>query len=456
MQHKENKIKEQQPFSRKLSGSTMISSNNKLNRKKPLNLRFSKTIRPDNFNPKSLDKFIPLTNSNKVRNDNRNIQNNISISNTNIPSYNNGSIINSECKHSLENKESTITRPIIISDYKKTKENSNIQKFFITGQKPMLDNKESQRRKSISSYGNEDLGNLTNKYPKNYKKLEVHDDDPLYIPQEDKIFDEMKKYRCFKQLLSDSVKNGIPFIYIKMKMDNIDINNTLKKLSKSNKKLEISSKKQMVNQKLNFKNCLTTVQNRGLLDKLYKTSPNFYKKVKQLKFKKNIKGLGEYQNSILNTVKPTLCDNYFDSLKNKLSLIRKIADKKYESNFKHIKEIEGQEEKVIKNVNQLCYKFSKRFNKAKKQKIFLKNTEVDLKLPRIKFVKLIKDKVKTKNFNSRNHKGVKNSKKTKSIQKNRKSFNKELNYLENNNLVKPKFALKSYNSSESNFLKTFY
>ena len=29
MEYKENKIKEKQPFSRKLSGSTMISSNNK-------------------------------------------------------------------------------------------------------------------------------------------------------------------------------------------------------------------------------------------------------------------------------------------------------------------------------------------------------------------------------------------------------------------------------------------
>ena len=238
----------------------------------------------------------------------------------------------------------------------------------------------------------------------------LHNDDPLLIQEEDKIFEEIKKYKCFKHFTKESLnKTGVPFIYIDMNMnsDTIvplkDINNIDNKSYINNN--ENRKKNKSVNDKFIFekkyKRQITEEKKKELLDKVYsmKDDPDFYKKIEILKQKKDKKKLKSYQNNFLKIVKCNISDKYYDSLKDKFWEIRELAEGKYKTNLKFLKEIEKNEEGVIKNINKICNYYMKYFETQNFDKYFLKAIGPKITLPKIGFIKMAK-----KNYFSENEK----------------------------------------------------
>jgi hypothetical protein len=159
---------------------------------------------------------------------------------------------------------------------------------------------------------------------------------------------------------------------------------------------------------------------KEILDEVYriKTAPDFYKKIenlKQKKFKKKLKG---YQNNFLKLVKYNITDENFDTLKDNFNSIRELAGGKYDTNYRFLKEIEKNEESVIKNNNELYYYYMKYFENKNLKKIFIKPIGPKIKLPYLKFMKIIqknedkkiKDNSEPKHINLRKYMSKTNTK----------------------------------------------
>ena len=116
-------------------------------------------------------------------------------------------------------------------------------------------------------YKNESIPNLSlDKYIKQnkYKQYE----DPLLIPKEDMIFDEIKKYKCFKYFTQESLnKTGVPFIYIQMNMNSQNPNACSPKNTNKNTDKSLSNKKYL--QKI-----LKAGKDKIFLDKKYNKDIN--------------------------------------------------------------------------------------------------------------------------------------------------------------------------------------
>ena len=325
--------------------------------------------------------------------------------------------------------------------------NSNYSLYNLSYQyKNLYSNKNSSREKK-------------NKYSSCDKYQE--NEDPLTIPKEDLVFEEIKKYKCFKHYTKEALKKtGIPLIYIDMNMNTKKNYTADEKKSKNKAKFALSQQeiKQIIdtgNDKIIFDKShmkeMSEERKKEILDEVYRinTVPDFYKKIenlKQKKFKKKLKG---YQNNFLKLAKYNITDKNYDTLKDNFNDIRELAGGKYDNNYRFLKEIEKNEESVIKNINELYNYYTKYFEKKNLKKIFIKPIGPKIKLPYIKFMKI---------FPKNDDKRIKNNSDTKHI-KERKYMSKTNNKIHRNTIrsefydEKNIFYSTNYNKFKRNFTK---
>ena len=192
---------------------------------------------------------------------------------------------------------------------------------------------------------------------------------PLLIAEEDKIFDEMKKYLCFKyeqrRLHTKSNES-------KKNFDKNKANSS--KLKKVKNKMETADKMK--------------------LDYLYLSTSKINKKIRYVKRKKDKQNLAEYQDNLLDVVKPTVSDYTYVHLKERLINIRIKNNKKYQYNYKKIKEIEMEEEDIINDFNHTCKKFLQTLKSVRAKKEMVHSVNLKVKLPLLNFISCLKKKKK--------------------------------------------------------------
>ena len=229
---------------------------------------------------------------------------------------------------------------------------------------------------------------LYKKYIKPKKTL-IGNDNPLFIPKEDLIFEEMKNYRCFQEEAKKSMDRiGIPFIYINMRLNkNYDVKNNKMIYNKKCKNDNENGDDKHFKKKRIYKslNLVHSKQNQKKFQKLYNTAPNFNKAMDFAKSTKKIIDLNEYQDVLLQITKPEVSEKLYKSMQNNLSSLKELAESKYENNFSYIKTLENDEKVIIKNINKNSRKFYNNFMQAKRDKIFVKNSGPKFDLPYIKF-----------------------------------------------------------------------
>ena len=76
------------------------------------------------------------------------------------------------------------------------------------------------------------------------------------------------------------------------------------------------------------------------LNYLYLATNKISNKIHMVKKRKTRKDLATYQKNLLEVIKPSITDYSYMYLRDKLFNIRKKNDKKYQTNYKKIKEIE--------------------------------------------------------------------------------------------------------------------
>ena len=303
--------------------------------------------------------------------------------------------------------------------------------------------------------------NKKNKYS-SYDKYHKNED-PLTIPKEDLVFEEIKKYKCFKHFTKEALKKtGVPMIYIDMNMDttkNIKVDENKSKneanhaLSQEEiKKIIDTGNDKIIMDKRHTKE-MSEERKRELLDEVYKvkTAPDFYKRIENLKQKKLKKKLKGYQNNFLKLVKYHITDRNYDTLKDNFYDIRELAGGKYDTNYRFLKEIEKNEESIIKNINDLCNYYMNYFENKNLNKIFIKPIGPKIKLPYIKFMKILqkneykKDKynLNLKHINLRKYISKTNNKIHRNNIRNEFSEEKNILYSTNYNKFKKMLVKKS-------------
>ena len=192
---------------------------------------------------------------------------------------------------------------------------------------------------------------------------------PLLIAEEDKIFDEMKKYLCFKyeQRRLHTKSNESKKHFDKNKANS-------SKLKKVKNKMETADKMK--------------------LDYLYLSTSKINKKIRYVKRKKDKQNLAEYQDNLLDVVKPTVSDYTYVHLKERLINIRIKNNKKYQYNYKKIKEIEMEEEDIINDFNHTCKKFLQTLKSVRAKKEMVHSVNLKVKLPLLNFISCLKKKKK--------------------------------------------------------------
>ena len=250
------------------------------------------------------------------------------------------------------------------------------------------------------------------------EKEKTKDENALLIPKEDLIFDEMKNYKCFKYFTKESLaRTSVPLLYINMDMNTtknppkknrnknpyqINFNNDVKKFIEYDDVFLSKQKKIYYDDE----------KKKKILNDIYKApkDEDMYDKINSIKLKKDKKKLRNYQYYFLKLVKHNIHEKYYEDLRNKFTEIRNIADKKYKTNFKFIKEIEKNEEKVIKNINKTYESFMKFSSRKTISKLLNKKGESKLDLPQIKFEKIINtDLASSSPIKKENHKNEKST-----------------------------------------------
>ena len=199
---------------------------------------------------------------------------------------------------------------------------------------------------------------------KKYFQAET-EEDPLQIPKEDEIFNELAKR-----------KKTIRLTKIKLKI----IDNNKNKPKKKKKKIVKGR---------NFK--------EQLLNRVYEKNPIANKKMIKIKKSKEKINLDNYQNLLLKTVEPILSKESFHNLDKIFNRLRNDNNDIYEYNFPYIKNIENQEKEIIYNINQISDKYNQYVNKYKTLNEFYNNKTIQL--PKINF-RRITNKEKFKYLNT--------------------------------------------------------
>ena len=297
--------------------------------------------------------------------------------------------------------------------------------------------------------------------------------DPINIPEEDKIFDELKRMkRLTKRFMrrynltddfilenenkeKENEKNGK-----EKEKNNEETIFSKKRNHKKSKGKGLELNKKDLNQKILSKTFYNrnmfkiSTDSRELLNDLYLTSGNYFEKLNEIKKKKNSKKLKEYQNDLLDVIQPVISQNGYRRLKDKFNEIKIKNDMKKRWDYKYLNKIENEEEKIVKKINK-CYK-NYLTNENSNDVYYTKHSPkyFDLNLPNLEFVRVLEIKKeeeeerKMRNFLiSRNYnisdinKYIKNLK-----QKKRKNRIK-------NNFIKKKYKSNKPNNSDTRIIR---
>ena len=200
---------------------------------------------------------------------------------------------------------------------------------------------------------------------------------PLSIPEEDKIFSKMNRFYDTGRK-KNKEKNIFDFSKENSKEFSLTERPEIKK--KMNKTFYPKKKT-----KIDF--------DKEILNTLYMTDENYYDQLNKIKKSKNKFNLENYQGNLLDFIQPTISTNGFRQLKNQLSSIKKQADVPICNYREQIKNIEDDEEKIINNINFFYDHYMKDKNRLTDyfQKHSLKY--LDVQLPSIKFIRVVKSKL---------------------------------------------------------------
>ena len=214
----------------------------------------------------------------------------------------------------------------------------------------------------------------------------LSDRNDLLIPEEDKIFDEFKKYNYF-------VKRFNKLYKINNNIENNEVDNKNNKSSKSSRlsknTIENITKEKEQNKKPKKSlydstgKFVPSLLDKELFDCLYKTNDHFYSELKSYKKAKNTKKLKDYQAGLLEAIKEKISTYGYDRLKKNFDEILKVNKFKRRLNYKFLKNLETEEKKIISNVNR-CNKY---YLKSNISKGTIKNK---FKVPKLKFSSIIK------------------------------------------------------------------
>ena len=207
----------------------------------------------------------------------------------------------------------------------------------------------------------------------------------LIIPEEDKIFDEFKKYKYFTDRYNKRFN-------ININNNNDDKNNNIKKT-----KFMKLTKRKINNEKKNFTktfydskgNFIPSRLDKDIFECLYKTNDDFYTQLNLYKKSKKNKKLKDYQKGLLESVKDIVSVYGYYQLQKKFDEIHKRNKYKMILNYPIIQELENKEKVIINNIN----KCNKNYLKNKKSRGYIR---YKFDLPVLKFKRIFKESVDIK------------------------------------------------------------
>ena len=326
-------------------------------------------------------------------------QNNNAIKLINFSSKNqeirkNESINEGENAHSKLIKSYTKGADKIVKFQKNFLGNTNSRNFYDRKKTFQLVYKNSPKKKQKSPYKvfktnlNDSLSDESN------KKIFLYEDDetftqnnnPLIIPDEDKIFDEINKLDYFVEKFKKRYK-------IKTSINNEEDKDikTSKSVKIRKSKISTKNKEQEKFSKTFYDsngNFLPSQLDKDIFDCLYKTNDGFQRQLNLLKKSKNKKRLKDYQTELLDFTKDIISVYGYDVLKKRLDEIQRYNKFKRKLNFKFIKKLENDEKVIIDDVNKANKKFVRKISQGSKRYKF--------KLPVLEFKSVIKKEDKDK------------------------------------------------------------
>ena len=132
--------------------------------------------------------------------------------------------------------------------------------------------------------------------------------------------------------------------------------------------------------------------NDKILSKVYRNTPKLQLKIIRIKKQKSNFPLREYQEILLNTVSNNLSRESTMKLGKSFTILRNSVNKRYETNYDYLKEVEEKEEKIYNRINYKSEMFHRNIlkNQNEEQKKYYFNLNYIKELPKIKFEKIIK------------------------------------------------------------------
>ena len=221
------------------------------------------------------------------------------------------------------------------------------------------------------------LGKRSKKHRK--KNVTPAASNPLQVSEEDKIFDEMKKYLCFKYEQKQK----------RLNRNHIHNNHKSEKSRKNIPKEKLTVIPKIKKLKYRLQN-----EDQKKLDYLYLATTKISRKIYRIKRKKDKQDLNQYQNNMLDIIKPSISDVAFSALKKRLINIRITNNKKYQNNYRRLREIENEEEEVINEFNQTCTRCLSNFQSIRENKEMIHSANLTIKLPLLNFISCLKKKKK--------------------------------------------------------------
>ena len=221
------------------------------------------------------------------------------------------------------------------------------------------------------------LGKRNKKHRK--KNVTPAASNPLQVSEEDKIFDEMKKYLCFKYEQKQK----------RLNRNHIHNNHKSEKSRKNIPKEKLNVIPKIKKLKFRLQN-----EDQKKLDYLYLATTKISRKIYRIKRKKDKQDLNQYQNNMLDIIKPSISDVAFSALKKRLINIRITNNKKYQNNYRRLREIENEEEEVINEFNQTCTRCLSNFQSIRENKEMIHSANLTIKLPLLNFISCLKKKKK--------------------------------------------------------------
>ena len=398
LKDKLNKISNSFLILKRISSKSM--NENKINKRAQI---YRKTVNSKNIFNNSKIKSGPLKVFNSVNKENPSQKTQRTRLTRTITSYNH---INKKIKLDTYNPRTNLIN--------KRKNFHNANTLNSHSKENMNSSKSSDKSSSIfiTSRNNYINNNIYKRI--NYKGHQSSDPwgimDPLAIPEEDKIFDELKKitslterynkkYRTSneddlfevdnfdkKQKENEKERARIEeLFYNSIKAESVDKKDKKNFLSR-NRIIPSNLSKTYYN-----KNYLKlTMDSKDLLDNLYMTSDDFFEKLNKIQKSKKDKKLKEYQNELLDLIQPIITKDGFRRLKNRFRDIKKQNKMKNKWDFKYLYKIENEEEQVINDINYYYNRYMRDENC--KENYFSKHSVkyLDLNLPNLEFKRLLK------------------------------------------------------------------